>query len=129
MQPVGVDLTNVPIDDVLSYRREHREQYRRFTADLRGFVHQTVDSPEADQQASLLERQVRMTEAAAQLLTSAKDRCDQPTSFSLGFTGAAWSLAANDIVGGLLALGADVARPSGNAPTRAGAFSYLFSDQ
>ena len=129
MQPVGVDLSAVPIDEVLAFRGEHREAYQRFTRNLRGFVHQTVDSPEDDQQASLLERQLRMTEASAELLAGAGRVWNQPTAFSLGLTGAAWALGPDDIVGNLLALGADTAEPPSAAPTRAGAFSYLFSDE
>ena len=129
LQPVGVDLTDVPIEDVLRYRDTHRDAYRRFTRDLRGFVHQTVDSPLEDQQASLLERQLRMTESAARILSAADREWDRPASFALGLTGAAWSLRPSDIIGGLLALGSDVAEPPGETPTRAGAFSYLFTDQ
>ena len=70
-----------------------------------------------------------MTEASAQLLANAGGVWNQPTSFSLGLTGAAWSLRPDDIVGNLLALGADVADPPGAAPSRAGTFSYLFSDE
>ena len=129
LQPVGVDLTDVPIDEVIAYRQDHREEYRQFTRDLRGFVHETVDSPPEDQQASLLERQLRMTESATRILSEADRAWNQPTSFALGLTGAAWSLQPSDIIGGLLALGSDVAEPPGETPTRAGAFSYLFTDQ
>ena len=129
MQPVGVDLTDVPLDEILSYRHEHREAYRQFTRDLRGFVHQTVDSPAEDQQASLLERQLRMTESATSILARADETWKQPVTFALGFAGAAWSLRKDDIVGGLLVLGTDVAEPPGDTPTRAGAFSYIFSDR
>lgn len=53
-QPVGVDLSDVPIDEVLAFRGEDREAYQRLTRNLRGFVHQTADSPADDRQASLL---------------------------------------------------------------------------
>ena len=129
LQSVGVDLTDVPIDDVLRYREVHRDEYRQFTRDLRGFVHQTVDSPPEDRQASLLERQLRMTESATRILGVAEREWNQPASFALGLTGAAWSLRPSDIIGGLLALGSDVAEPPGETPTRAGAFSYLFTAQ
>ena len=88
-----------------------------------------VDSPPAEQQASLLERQLRMREDAALLLSEAGQAWGRPAAFSLGLTGAVWALGKDDIVGNLLALGTDVSDPPGAAPSRAGAFSYLFSDQ
>jgi hypothetical protein len=127
--PVGVDLTEVPIEDVIAYRSATREEYRRFTRDLRAFVHQTVDTAADDQFSALLELQGRMADAAAGLLEAASRAWRQPASFAIGFAGGAWALRPFDIMGKLLALGSEAAAADEPAPTRAGAFSYLFSDR
>lgn len=128
LQVVGVDLSDVPIDEVVAYRREHRERYRQFTRNLRNFVHRTVDAPADGQYSELLELQATVVEAAAHLAETARRAWNQPASFAIGFAGGAWHLKPNDLMGGLLALGAEAGEPDRRVPTRAGAFSYLFSD-
>ena len=127
--PVGVDLTEVPLAEVLEYRAATRDAYRRFTRDLRHFVHQTVDTPAESQFSALLELQGVMADAARRLLDEARRAWNQPASFAVGFAGGAWTLEPFDIIGKLLALGADAGNADQPAPTRAGAFSYLFSDR
>jgi hypothetical protein len=127
--PVGVDLTDVPLEEVIAYRTTTREAYRRFTRDLRAFVHQTVDTGSEDQFSALLELQGRMADAGAGLLEMARRAWRQPASFAIGFTGGAWTLQPFDIMGQLLALGSEAGSTAGPSPTRAGAFSYLFSER
>ena len=128
MQPVGVDLSAVPIDEVLAFRGEHREAYQRFTRNLRGFVHQTVDSP--DDEAGLAARTPAADDGSVG--RAPRERRQRLESAD----GVLARAHRRGVVVGpgrhrreSVGPGADMAEPPSAAPTRAGAFSYLFSDE
>lgn len=127
LQTVGIDLGPVPLNEVLSFRAEHSEEYKEYAYDLRRFVREVGNLPHEDQQAALRDRQAQIKDRAAQLRKMARSAWKRPASFSLGLAGAVWTLVTGDVVGGLLALGAGLAGATDVAsPLVTGAYSYLF---
>lgn len=123
---VTVDLEIVPLDEVLDFRRQYRDEHRAYLLDLRRFVEE-VSAADAGDRARLLEqRQQDLAEEARSLTRLAREAFKQPTTgLALGLTGAAWTLASGDpLPAGLTALGALqqflADRPTGSA------YSYIF---
>ena len=132
LEPVGFDLDSVPLDDVLEFRAEHRDAYRAYMRDLRGFMAELadVDIPE-EREALLLERRQELADAAHDLQRSTRRALGKSLpSWFVGIAGTAWSAAAGDPIGTVLGaaglvvpgvLGAKV----GNS-NKVTAYSYLF---
>jgi hypothetical protein len=127
IEAVGVDLSAVPFDEVLSFRTEHRDKYRIYARTLRQFLREIGDLSPDEQQRELKNRQAEVKEGAAQLRKAARGAWKRPASFGLGLAGAVWTLTTGDIVGGLLALGAGLAGAELSGTTETSAYSYLFT--
>lgn len=126
LETVTVDLSSVPLDEVLAFRDEHRTDYRKYARSIRMFARQlSLLSPE-DRTAAFRDRQDELDDLASDLRRKARSAWRRPASFSLGLAGASWSLLSNP-VGGLLALGGLFARGLDKSSNEAGAFSYLFA--
>lgn len=124
----SIDLEDVPLDEVLDYRREFRDEHRDYMLNLRAFVHEVSLAEEGDRRRLLDQRQADLDEHAKTLVNRAVSNFRRPVnaaSFSLGITGAAWALASYNVIGaGLTALGALLrvipGRETGSA------YSYIF---
>jgi hypothetical protein len=124
---VGVDLGAVPIDEVLSFRREHLDQHKAYARAVRRFVRELSLFGEEDQAAAMAEREEELTELAHALSTTASKAWKRPASFALSAAGAAWTFTTGDPVGGILAAGAAaMAGTSPGSSIEVGAYSYLF---
>ena len=126
LEAVGVDLSAIPMEEILSFRAEYREQYRKYAHDLKRFVREVAELPIEDQQGEMQARQAEIVETAAKLRTAAQGAWKRPLAFSLGVAGAAWMIKSGDIIGGLLALGAGLAGAQPSTSAEAGVYSYLF---
>jgi len=123
---VGVDLGAVPIDEVLSFRREHLDQHKAYARAVRRFVRELSLLGAEDQAAALTEREEELTELADALSTTASKVWKQPASFALSAAGAAWTFTTGDPVGAILAAGAAATGYSSGSSIEVGAYSYLF---
>lgn len=126
---VGVDLESVPLDEVLAFRRQHGGEYRKYARDLRRFVREIGELQVGEQQDAVRERQEEIEDAARRLGEFTRKAWKKPLAFSLGVAGAAWRLAAGDILGGLLALGAGLVGAEFSKSSDTGAYSYLFASR
>lgn len=124
---VGVDLGAVPIDEVLSFRREHLDQHKAYSRAVRRFVRELSLLGALDEAAALIEREEELTELAHALSTTASKAWKQPASFALSAAGAAWTFTTGDPIGALLAAGAAMASYSSGSSIEVGAYSYLFN--
>jgi hypothetical protein len=126
LETVGVDLSHVPIDEVLSFRREHLEQHKAYARKIREFLVQTsVTAPELRGRA-FRDRQDEIRQLANDLKNVSRRAWRKPASFGLTIAGAAWTLTSGDVTGSLLAaLGAMLGYERVNLPGTA--YSYLFS--
>jgi hypothetical protein len=124
---VGVDLSAVPIDEVLDFRAEHLTAHRQYVRAVRQFVRELSLLPSGERDAALDDREEELAELAAQLRKTARRFWRRPASFALSIAGAAWRLAAGDPVGAALGVGAAIAGGMKGEKAETSAYSYLFS--
>jgi hypothetical protein len=128
LEVVSIDLQDVPLDDVLDYRRRNADAHRRYMQNLRKFAFDLSLLEPADRARAVADRRADLQDEARDLrrrATEAWRSVKGGTGFGLGLTGAAWALASGDPVpAALSALGAGV----GMLPNKASgsAYSYLF---
>ena len=129
LEPVTLDLSSVPLDDVLQLREDHGKAHREYMRSLRGFVVELgqIEDPEQRESALLQRRQDIADIAHDTRRVTSKSVGKNLASWSLGITGAAWSIGTGDPLGA--AVGATgLAVGLIPVPTRpvVGAYSYLF---
>ena len=129
LEPVTVDLSTVPLEDVLQLREDHRKAHRAYMRSLRGFLVELgrISDP-AEREAALLERRQEIADMAHDNRRSVGRSVGKSlTSWSMGIAGGVWSAAAGDVLSvtlGTLGLGSDLIPGKGNT---VGAYSYLFA--
>ena len=129
LEPVTLDLSTIPLNEVLQLREDHREAHRAYMRSLRGFLVELgrINDP-AEREAALLERRQEIADMAHDNRRSVGRSVGKSLmSWSMGIAGGVWSAATGDILGatvGALGLGAGLI--PGSADT-VGAYSYLFS--
>ena len=128
LEPASLDLSSVPLDDVLQLREECGEAHREYMRSLRGFVVELgqIEDPR-ERELALLGRRQDIADMAhdTRRLTS-KLVGKTLASWSFGITGAFWSISTGDPLGaalGAVSLAAGVVSVPA-APV--GAYSYLF---
>ncbi|MGH7388104.1 MAG: hypothetical protein ACREM3_01410 [Candidatus Rokuibacteriota bacterium] len=124
---VGVDVSAVPIDELLDYRNQHRAQYRGYIRSVRDFVRQLGPLTPAERAQAFDDRQAEIDDLAADLRRRSRRAWGQPASFALSIAGATWTAVSGDPLGALLAGGAALAGLASGGTTDAHAYSYLFS--
>jgi len=129
LKVVGVDLASVPVDEVLSFRREHLEQHKAYARAARRFVRELSLLGEKDRTAAVTERAQELEQMARELANTSSKAWRQPASFALSVAGAAWTVTTGDPIGAVLAAGAALVGYSSGSTieSEVGAYSYLFS--
>lgn len=132
LNTIGVDLADVPLDEIFDYRRVHHEEHKRYMRSLRQFLGELA-MVVPDERAQLYdERATELRDGAQELVHRVRRAWNVPTSvagFSIGIAGAAWSSAGGDEVGAALSFaGLGVGLYSLLTDSdRGSAYSYLFS--
>jgi hypothetical protein len=124
---VGVDLSGLPLDDVLAFRDEHLAAYTKYMRDLRSVV-RLVDTAtdQVDRRRLMLDRQEELRDAADALRRSAR-RSGIKTSLGvgLGLVGAGLTFGAEAVVGaGIAAVAAAVGLIPDSPPDSR--YTYVF---
>lgn len=127
LQVVSVDLSAVPLDEVLAFRSEHRTEHRRYARSVRDFARQLSLMSEAERGVAWRDRQAEIEDLASDLRKTARGAWRQPASFALGLAGAAWNFSQGNPIGALFSVGALAARGLPAGSKEAGAFSYVFA--
>lgn len=125
LEIVGVDVSGVPLDEVIGFRAEHREQFHAYIADLRELLTTTADLSRDQYVRELHAREKRLNEEA-QALKKATRKAFGRTALATGvaIAGAIWTATQGDLIGALLAAGsagAAVTRPAQSVT----AYSYV----
>lgn len=130
LEPVGLNLSSIPLDDVLQFRVERRDVHRAYMRDLQRFMAELAAINEPEQrEAMLLERREEVADAAHDIRrTTGRAFGKSLSSWSLGLAGAAWALTTGDPLGAALAATGLVPEMFGNAGSVT-AYSYLFAVQ
>ena len=129
LEPVTLDLSTIPLDEVLQLRADQGVAHKTYMQSLRGFLVELgqICDPE-ERTRALLEREQQIADLAHDNRRSIrKSMRKNLASWSLGITGATWSIATGDALGAAVgALGLGTGLMSGKTDT-VGAYSYLFS--
>lgn len=128
MQVLNVDVSDVPLDELLSFRSDNRHAFVQYSANLRDFaIKLSMIEEEGDREQAIEARELELLAASQDLRRRLRTAWRQPKAiagFSLGVVGAGFSLASGNIVGGVLGASAAATRllPDG---VDAGVYSYL----
>ena len=129
LEPVTLDLSTVPLEEVLQLRQDFREAHKAYMRSLRGFLVELgrLGDP-AEREAMLLERSQEIADLAHDNRRSVGRSVGKSlASWSMGIAGGVWSAAAGDLLGAAVgALGLGTGLVPGSAGT-VGAYSYLFA--
>ena len=126
MDVVGVDLSSVPIDDVLAFRKEHYSQHRDYRLAVRRFARELSEMPAEERPAVFERRQEELKDAASALMKEHQALWRRGTTFALGLVGAALNLLSGNIPGAAVGATKTVLDGTGGNPTDLGSYSYLF---
>jgi hypothetical protein len=129
LEPVSLDLSLIPLDDVLQLREEHRDAHREYMRSLRGFMVELgqIEDP-VERESIILQRREHIADMAHENRRAIGRAVGKSVaSWSLGIVGGVWSFATGDVLGaavGTLGLLTGLVP----VPSRTvGAYSYLFS--
>lgn len=130
LEPVGLNLSSIPLDDVLQFRVERRDAHRAYRRDLQRFMAELAAINEPEQRkALLLKRREEIADAAHDIRRAAGRAFGQSlSSWSLGLAGAAWAVTTGDPLGAALSAAGLVPKVFGGADAVT-AYSYLFAVQ
>jgi hypothetical protein len=127
-QVVGLDLDDIPLDEVLDFKRDSAGAHRRYMQNLRSFTLELSMMEQVDRARALADHRKELEEEAQDLRRRsfrAWRNLKDVSAFSLGIAGAAWSVAtANPVPAALAAVGAGLKMLPAKAD--GGAYSYLF---
>ena len=129
MATVGVDLSSVPIEEVLDFRKQHYSLHRNYGIAVRRFARELSQLPEDERNALFEQRQEELNEVAEAIRNLNLKTWKTRASFGLTISGAGLAaLTGNPIAALLSAAGAALGYQSGK-DGEAGVYSYLFSAQ
>ena len=123
---VGVDLSHVPLDEVLSFREEQGASYRAYARSVRKFMRDISLLGEAARAEAQEDRIEEIKDLASSLERRARDGWKLPVSFVLSIAGAAWSVLTDDPIGPLISGGQELLCDRERGPADCEAYSYLF---
>ena len=126
LETVGVDLRDVPLDEVMSFRIEHQESYRAYSREVRKFVRDLSLLSEEDRNACKSERTEEIEDLARDLKRHSRNAWKRQASFGLGIAGAAWSAGTSDPIGLIIGGGATLLGRAGSTSKECGAYTYIF---
>ena len=129
LEPVTLDLSSIPLEEVLELREEYRDAHKAYMRSLRGFMVELgrISDP-SEREAELVKRRQEIADLAHDNRRSIGRTVGKSlASWSLGLAGSVWSAATGDVLGaavGMLGAGTGL-MPS--ATETVGAYSYLFA--
>lgn len=127
LQNVSVDLSTIPLDEVLTFRDEFKEEHRNYARSVRKFSRDLSLMSEQEQSREFVERQAQLDDLAADLRRNARSAWRKPASFFLGLAGGFWTYKTGDPIGALLGAGAVLTGGIDRQQNEAGAYSYIFA--
>lgn len=126
LEQISLDLSAVPIPDLLDFRHRHGAGFRAYSAQLRRFVFELSTLEGEDQRIALAHRRDELADEADRLKRLARTWWRRPAaSVLVGLVGAAWSGGKGDWPASILSLLAGFAG-AGSKPDMSSAYSYLF---
>jgi hypothetical protein len=129
LEAVGVDVSSVPLDDVLAFRQENMRLYKAYARDVRDFITQLGPLSEEDRARQFADRRDDLAEQADALRQLSRKVWRRPlASVMVGAVGAAWATAQGDPISALLQV-AQGSVGAGPATDRPGVYAFVFRVQ
>lgn len=129
LERVAIDLSDVPLDDVLDFRHQYGDLYRAYVIALRQFATELSTLPPQERDAAFQQRQDEISDAAEELRRRARTRWRRPAaSVAIGVAGAAWSATKGQWAEAIVSLLGSIAGASAG-PQSNSMYSYLFQAQ
>ena len=128
MATVGVDLSSVPIKEVLDFREQNYSLHRDYRLAVRSFARDLSQMPEDERNASFEQRQEELNEIAEAIRSMSSKTWRTRASFGLTISGTGLTAVGNPI-GLLLPILGAILGSSSAKEREPGVFSYLFSAQ
>lgn len=126
LETVGADLSNIPLDEILDFRNQYRQEYRSYARNVRTFVRDLSRLDEEQRTEAVEDRQEQLSDLANDLRRRSRRAWKKPARFALGAAGAVWA-SAGDPLGLLLTLSAASLHIGDSTTNEAGAFTYVFA--
>lgn len=128
MAVVGVDLSSVPMDEVLDFREKNYAQRRDYRLAVRSFARELSLMAEDERQDAFEKRQDELDDAARAIKKASWEAWRKPASFAFGLAGAALTLLSGNPIGAAVAAtGSAIAGIPSATANEIGVYSYLFS--
>jgi hypothetical protein len=106
IRSVGVDLSSVPLDEVLDFRAQYGAEYRSYARDVRKFAFLLPLLTEEDRVRAIQDRSEELAERAHALDSASRKAFRRPAlALALGLAGAAWSIINRDPVSAVVGAG------------------------
>ena len=122
---VSVDLGSIPIDEVLSFRKENFKDFKNYQRECKSFAFELSRMNEEERSIKFQIRQEQLNDIANDLNKKTRKIWKKSASFALTLTGAAWTIVNGDIIGGAIAASGGLLGVEKESKD-VGAFSYLF---
>lgn len=126
LETVAPDLSAVPLDEVLDFRKAHHREFKEYARNVRQFVREVSGLPARERERAFHDRQEQIRDLASDLKRTGWQAWRRPASFALTIAGAAWTWKTGDPIGALLAAAGAVAGAIGEESKDVNAYSYLF---
>ena len=123
---VGVDMSRVPMDELLDYRRQNYTQHRDYILMVRQFARDLSAMDVDERKAKFEQREEELNVVAQKLRNNSRKAWNRYASFGLTLVGAVWAAHTSDPVVAVLTAASSVFGFSSSAKER-GVYSYLFS--
>lgn len=125
LETVTLNLEGIPLDDVLAFREEHRDEHRLYMRSVRRAVLELSAMVPGEREGALADRRDELAEQADTLRRLARKRWRMPLArFGLGAAGATASAAAGNLPGAIVTvLGGIIGAKPEKAPITA--YSYI----
>lgn len=125
LNTVSADLGAIPLDEVLDFRSEHIEEFKKYQLNCKSFAYELSRMSTEERMLKFDLRQEELNDLANQLRKKSRFAWKKPASFALTIAGAAWTLGTGDLIGGLIAASGGLLGIEKNGK-EVGAYSYLF---
>ena len=126
MDIVGIDLANIPIEEVLAFRKDYYPQHRDYRLAIHRFTRELSNTPAEERPLLFERREEELRDAASALRKEHQALWKQATTFSLGLVGAALNLFLGNVVGAAVTGASSTINAVGSPSADLGCYSYLF---
>jgi hypothetical protein len=121
---LGIDLTGVPLDEILDFKDDHGEAFRRYSNDVQVFSAALSQVEPAKREGMQMQRRQELSTQIQELEKLVRPTWRKRLGLALGIAGAWWSVEQGDWLGAAAGVGG-LTLAGFKGPEPIGAYSYL----